>query len=99
MPEEVKADLEQVCFVPTHMRNDSNEQLPGLLNMSVLVGDQRYSFIEVSPRTVPRISPTHSSERTFIFSIPTGATPTGLSVSSRVWLEDGPKPDKILYEL
>jgi hypothetical protein len=100
MPEEAKADLEQVCFVPTQMRNDSNEQLPGVLSMAILVGEQGYPYVAVSPRSVPRISPTHSSERTFIFSIPMGAAPTGLRVTSRVWVvEDGSKPKKIVYEL
>jgi hypothetical protein len=98
LDDNLERNLDQICFVPTHIRNISDTQIPGVLNMTLLVRKQVYPIISASPLSPPLLSPDRSSDTSFIFSIPAEAQPTELRVASAVSLKKRKSPD-ILYEL
>jgi hypothetical protein len=99
MDDELERTLDQICFVPTHIRNISDTQMPGYLNMALLVRKQVYPRITASPLIPPPLSPDHAGDTTFIFSIPIGSQPTELRVTSGVTQKKNQTPPELVYDV
>lgn len=86
-------DKGQLCFAKTRLRNHTEMQRPALVLMVLSVGDREFPQLGAFPSDVPFLFPDEAASETFVFQIPSEASPTKLRV------QGAPNASSVAYRI